>query len=600
MATPAASAWHRRRILSQSHPGGGGVNSFQTPSFNTTFGRTQQASSTAPDPTPHGYSNARPRSAPIPNHTSFNNLPPHSTPNLFRPPNVPSFAPAPPAPSSLPLYKLFRPLLAPFLSFAPTAVVDVTAATLVTLLLLHFVRMIAMATFGNLFLHCPTDTPRLSFVVTIASCVLLVPLIVMQLATHFILSSALKATPPRKAIFFSVALFTTPLHALGFAYLLYGPSLSQYQFFCAVPPSIFPTRNALHTPVLTAFFFMPVLYFLIFYLRLHTALPYPFPRSRLRQSLAAIPQALAISAIPGLAVLPLSLLTALLSRPPRPTYASILLTAARAFSAVNATIAAVLPHMLVHFSSLNHMASATIFDKASLEARPSLAQATNPDEARSALVLAASGRVEDLKHFAPFSDPSGRFWRTTLEAALAPLIDLLSAIRAPSANNGMGGESNLFLAHNYGVSSSRGICLNVSDAVLRETIPVVRALPTVLEASVKYDSFGVVLSTIPTTLSLLLAVHNGLCTILGDSGESLSGSAFQSVGRISLFKWLEQRAVDQSQARVLWALQDAISVCIYRVTCTFREQIVSLVEGREVGWDAQATDALRPFLDFHA
>lgn len=419
----------------------------------------------------------------------------------------------------------------------------------------------------------------------------------MQLATHFILSSALKATPPRKAIFFSVALFTTPLHALGFAYLLYGPSLSPYQFFCAVPP-ILPTRNALHTPVLTAFFFIPVLYFLIFYLRLHTALPYPFPRSRLRQSLAAIPQALALSAIPGLVVLPLSLLTALLSRPPRSTYASILLTSARALSAVNATIAAILPHLLVHFSSLNQVASATIFDKAGLESHPSLASATTSDEARNALVLAASGRIEDLKQFAPFSDPSGRFWRSTLEAALAPLIELLSAIRAPPAPNGMAGNTNLILSPKYG--QSRGIHLNVADNVLRQTIPVVRALPTVLEASVKYDSFGVVLSTVPTTLSLLLAVHDGLRTLLGDSGGPSSGFALESAGRFSLFKWLEQRAADQSQARVLWALKDAIAVCIYRVTCTFREQIVSLVEGREVGWDTQATDALRPFLDFHA
>lgn len=484
------------------------------------------------------------------------------------------------------------------MSFAPTAVIDVSVATFVTLFLLNLIRMIAMATFGKLLLRCPTDTPRLSIVVTIISCLVLVPLIVMQLATHFILSSALKATPPRKAIFLSVALFTTPLHALGFAYLLYGPSLAPYQFFCSVPPSILPTRNALHTPVLTAFFFIPVLYFLIFYLRLHTALPYPFPRSRLRQSMAAIPQALILSTIPGLLVLPLSLLTALLSRPPRSTYSSILLTSARAFAAVNATVAAVLPHLLLHFSSLNQTASATILDKSGVETQPSLASATNPDEARSALVLAASGRIDDLKHFAPFSDPSGRFWRTTLEAALAPLIAILSAIRASSAQSGTAGDANLFVSGNYGILSSRGVCLDVAENVLRETIPVVRALPTVLEASVKYDSFGVVLSTVPTTLSLLLAIHNGLSAILGISKGPHADSALKPTHSFSLFRWMEQTATDQSQARVLWALKDVIAVCIYRVTCTFREQIISLVEGREAGWDAQATEALRPFIDF--
>lgn len=590
MATPAASAWHRRRILSQPRPSSG-ISNFQTPAFGGSAFHSRPRPPIPQEPTPRTYTSGRPLSAPVPSSAIS------AQPSLFRGASVLSSARSQPTQSSLSVNTLLNPVLAPFLSFAPTAVVDVFVATVITLCLFHLFRFFAMATFGNVLLSCSTELPRLSFSVTVFSFLLFFPLLVILLATHFILSTSLNATPPRKAIYFSVALFTTPLHALGFAYLLYGPSLSPYQFFCSAPSSLLPTRNSLHTPVLSAFTFIPFLYIFIFHLRLHTALPYPFPRSRVSLSLAAVPQALILAAIPGLLVLPVSLITAFVSRPPRSTYASILLTLSRAIAAVHASTAAILPHLLLHFSTLNRTAAATFGEHNSDEAHVVMSSADTPERARIALIVASSGKIDDLKQFAPFADPSGRMWRATLEATLSPFLALLTALRSQHSYTGAPFQSTLFMSVKTQEPSSKAAILNVPEVSLRESIPVLRALAVVLEASVKHDSFGVVLPTVPTTLSLLLAIHEGLCDFLSISNGA---GVAQKPYTHSILRPLERWVAGRSQERLLWALKDSVVVCIYRVTYTFREQIASLVDGREVGWEPEATEALRPFIEFCA
>lgn len=175
----------------------------------------------------------------------------------------------------------------------------------------------------------------------------------------------------------------------------------------------------------------------------------------------------------------------------------------------------------------------------------------------------------------------------------------------------------------------------MGDDAIREAMAVVKVLPSVLDASVTHDGYGVVLSTIPYVLSLLVRLHAGLEALvkikggvadidglgttagwLAPGGDGAGGSpgglgtgmdAVRNEGdgmvrRVSerMLRAVVEEMGMRGQMRMVVGLKDVVTVCVYRVTYAFREVVKRLVDGREAGWDAEATAGLRPFVAFDA
>lgn len=603
MATPAASAWHRRRILTE-------ISSrltTATPSSNTTARQQhheqqlhqpqyQQQNST--QQRSGGQHQHQPVYSSFPNDVTYqhSSAPPLS-PSIHR-----RYQPSNPSNSSAlsPLHRLLHTAIDPFVNFAQSSAIRVFLAVLVTIVLLHVMRMVLMKSIGTLFLNCSAVPPSLSSFSRFISISLIPLLVTVQLGSHFLLTKALDASPPANRAFFFISLFTTPIHALLSAYILYGPSLAPHQFFCSVPTSLLPSRNALHTPVLTAVVYVPFLYMTVFYLGIYSVPPSPFSKSTFRRLLSSIPQAIITTSIPAIPTILIAVIIAILTRPPRSFYASMVLTGSRTAAAVCATVAAVLPHALLRFSQgvrADNCSTSNWGVDDEETARETLKTAPSAAAVRGALVtLCRAPRVRMLP-FPPFGDPSGRQWRITLDAALAPLVMVTSYIRDARRPSNATIDANAFVA---------STALAISNSALQEAIAVARILPTAFEMSVHHDQFGVTLPTLPYALALLVLLHDGLTsTVSSHCGANPTSWLFtgdRSSGPGDVFKKIinhVNKMVEQrSQMAALRALKDVIVVCVYRLCYDFQEEVSRFVEGHEPGWDVEATEALRPFLRF--
>lgn len=613
MATPAASAWHRRRILSDKTP----RLSVAASSAGFTEGGLSQAGASSRqslDTRTNGYrhSMGARSSAPTAGLDSS---------SLYR--RLPMAAAAAaaaigetatttgttsPAPSGASVRRALHGLIEPFMSFAHSSSLQIFIAVAVALLIAHVLRAFLMSTLGVLFLRCDVKPPALSSAVSLLSAPLFAMLVAIQVATHFIFSRSLRDTPPAKGTFLFVAMVTIPIHALVFAYLLYGPTLSPHQFFCTAPDSVVPARNAVHMITATAFLYAPALCACVFYLRAYSPPPFPFARSATRRVLAALPHALGVVSLPALPVIPFAIAIAAATRPTRPLYESLLLMMARTGGAIYATVAASLPHALLRVAEATRGGHGGVGDGmmgigtgGDAAARDALVSAPSAAAVRHALVALCSAPRAHMLPFSPFTDPSGRQWRVALDAALAPAASVLSRVHgvrhAPHAALHTGMMAG-------GVPRS-DTTLTVSDSTLREAAAVARVLPAAFEASVQHDAFGVVLPTLPHALALLVLLHEGLCTAIAAYGDASRSSWLFSTryaGVAGLIQAVAASFADsvdrRSQLAALRSLKDVVSVCVYRLVFVFKEEVFRFTEGHEPGWDTQATEALRPFTLF--
>lgn len=609
MATPAASAWHRSRDLSQRL------------SVST---RASQPTTTGRSFVPATPSISHQASIPPSSHIQPNahqNLGSGNHPSsVFRKPNVSASPSISLSLSKLSLSSIIRCVVSPFLSLSHTSLLQICVATFVTLLIFHTTRIVFLSTVGTFLHSCSTNIPRLSSAISFLCFVLMFPLIATLLASHSLMSTAVDASPPSRTFYFVIALIATPLQAIAFAYLLYGPSLSPHQLFCSTPSSFFPSRSEIQVPLITALCYPFVLYAIVFHLRFHTSLSHPFPRSTLRCMLSCIPNGLILAVLPTLPLTPITFLAAFLTRPERPFYTTVLITFSRTLAALSVTAAAMLPHTLVHFYEVGRTSPCTdtidglesSISFGGIEAmRTALSTAQRP-AVREAFVEMARMPERMMQAFPPFTDPTSRLWRSTLDSVLAPLLEIATDLRtiSPRATQG-----TLFL-QDQGIGSGSGggggvglpalrsttVIPELREVSLHEAIPLTQVLANVFEASVKYDSYGVVLPTLAHTLALLVLLHDGLCSTLQYDGHQDISGRVDGIGQNlkGSMMWMLEAVDRRSQTRALAALKDAVSICVYRIVYSFRDQVVRFVEGREVGWDPQANTALRPFLEFSA
>lgn len=592
MATPAASAWHRRRIFSDRLPPKAPSGAMSAMGEFNTLQKAPVA------PTSHNSEHLRTNGYRYSTGTPY--APSLDASSLYRRQTASATTPAPAGPS---LRRAVYLLFDPFISFAHSSLLQVCVAVVVTLSLLHVVRIFLMSTMGSFFLSCATNPPALSTTIRIVSFFMVPLLVLMQLASHFVLSRAIHNSPPAKGAFLAVALFSFPIHAIISAYLLYGPSLAPHRFFCSAPISVFPLRGVLHTPVITALAYVPALYACVFYLRAFSPPPFPFARSALRRAFVALPHAIAVAALPALPASLVAFAIATATRPPRPMYASLVLTAARAAAAVASVFAAALPQALLHVASGVRGGCTNIADGGPVAdgvAREALVTTSSAASMRSALVALCRAPRTRMLPFPPFEDPSGRQWRVALDAALAPIALVAARLRATRRVDQMS-------LHPPGVvvaPSSKGLHLDLSDVTLYEAAAVTSVLPAAFEASVCHDQFGVALPTLPHALALLVLLHEDLSESIVARGEVVRPTFPLNLPRGLMgfaqeaMSWVADTVERRSQLSSLKSLKDIVAVCVYRLAFVFREEVGRFVEGREPSWDVQATEALRPFLGF--
>lgn len=530
---------------------------------------------------------------------------------------------------------LLPSLLQPLASMSRSCATQVVVAVTTTILFFHLLRVTLMAMLATpLILSCPTtDIPAsLSPLTRLATLAVVPVLMLSHYASYSLLERFLHVYPPSRRMFLALSLFVTPVHALLSAYVLYGPTLSPHQFFCTMPTSLVPATNALHAPVITALIYTPFFHLTVFHLRIYSAPPSAFPQSTARRLMfSIIPQALLTVIIPAIPTALFALGIALGTRPPRASlYMSIVLTISRTVAALCAAMATVLPHSLLRLTTWDgglfddtttaaaghqsmSSAATTRSDHEEAIARGVMmsagagASAASPQLIRRAVITLCRAPPSRMLPFPPFGDPSGRQWRGALEATLWPLglvATHVHGIRHPT-NNTLRAQPPIVV----------NAPLPVPDSTIQEAIAVARILPIVFEASVQHDSFGVALPTLPIVLSMLVLLHQWLCTAISTDGEaagSESGSSRSLLSSLfpvlrifsmhpSLGKWIA--AIDdmiekRSQLAALRTLKDVVSVSVYRLSFVFQEEVRRFVDGREPGWDDQATEALRPFIQF--
>lgn len=533
---------------------------------------------------------------------------------------------------------LLSSLLQPLASMSRSCATQVVIAVTTTILFFHLLRVMVMSMVATpLILSCPTtDIPgSLSPLTRMATLAVVPVLMLSHYASYSLLERFLHVYPPSRRMFLALSLFVTPIHALLSAYVLYGPTLSPHQFFCTMPTSLVPASNALHTPVITALIYTPFFHVTLFHLRIYSAPPSAFPQSTARRLLLSIiPQALLTVIIPAIPTALSALGIALSTRPPRASlYMSIMLTMSRTVAALCAVMATVLPHSLLRLTTWDgglfddtttgvpghHSMSSTATTRSDHEeaiARDVMMSAgagtsggtASPQLIRRAVLTLCRAPQSRMLPFPPFGDPSGRQWRGALEATLWPLglvATHVHGIRHPTNHNLRAQQPPIVV----------NAPLAVPDAVVQEAVAVARILPVLFEASVQHDSFGVALPTLPIVLSMLVLLHQGLCTAISADGEtSASGTAPSRSSLSSLFpilrvfsmhpslgKWIatvDDMIEKRSQLAALRTLKDVVSVSVYRLSFVFQEEVRRFVDGREPGWDDQATDALRPFIQF--
>lgn len=495
--------------------------------------------------------------------------------------------------------RLITFLFQPLINFSHWSLTQALVAVIVTITLLHALRIFLMSTVAPIVLNCPTETSNLSALVRLASIAAIPILVLVQCTSYSLFKKMLNTDPPSKTSFLVVSILITPIHALLSAYVLYGPTLSPHQFFCSVPTSLIPPYNAMHAPVLSALIYVPFYCLTVFQLRIFSAPPSPFPQSVFRRALSIIPQALFTVSIPAIPTSLFALAIALITRPPRSLYASIVLTVTRSTAAVCASVAAALPHALLRLADVfrgDTHSSVTSSEQKEAAAREIVSKPSTQEDIRNAVITLCRAPQSSMLPFPPFGDPSGRQWRNALEATLFPLANVCTQVR------GMRHSVSSTIRAQPVAPITR---LPVSDSVIQEAIAVGRILPIIFEASVQHDSFGVALPTLPYVLSMLVLAHDGLRTVLSSTDGVKYMSYFPVLSNLKLHPSLSKMivAIDnfiekRSQLAALRTLKDVLSVTIYRLSFVFQEEVRRFVDGREPGWDDQATEALRPFIMF--
>lgn len=204
-------------------------------------------------------------------------------------------------------------------------------------------------------------------------------------------------------------------------------------------------------------------------------------------------------------------------------------------------------------------------------------------------------KEKDLVQFPGFSDASGEVWEVALEHCLAPLEFLQEIVkdcnmRLYQANEVGGGWSmgpiKLGWLRNLRGRNEKFVC-GVADVC----IAACEVMASVYAGSYRLDTYGVVHRTLVQAVRTLL-----ICKEQTESYLMLRKSKEVKTGKLrgKLKEWW----VVQSEYDSVCAVDDALTLTMYRIVGSFHGHFIDFVEGVEATWDRTLDRQLRMFLEY--
>lgn len=221
---------------------------------------------------------------------------------------------------------------------------------------------------------------------------------------------------------------------------------------------------------------------------------------------------------------------------------------------------------------------------------------------------------EGLKEYPGFLDASGDVWRFSLRICLSPIHTLEELLANCNAKQFQSSSvenqkrpllvpsrtsiSAMLLSTLGTLGTKRRVLFLDADVCIR-SCEVISKLVT---ASYELDSFGVVHRTLPQLVGNLLLCKQQTEAFLfhQDPSSKLRSDeyAIPNVAGFDLRHICRKLMLFRSEYETVVAIDDALTLAIYRIVGSFRNHMYSYIEGMEVTWDRSLDRQLASFLDY--
>lgn len=575
MATPAASAWHRRRqILPKSAV----------------------------------RMSAPPRSSPPASEQTFNNHLSH----IIASPRPSSST------TSQPISTVLHNLLTPLLTHVEASFVRSLIIVFLSLLLTRFLHRLPLP-LAPFFMPCNTIPPRhfyplsLFFFKIVAFSLNAITL----LTVHFLfahLETAYRRHPSLRIrlLHMTGTLSALVLQTIFLTYMIHGPSLIPYSLtpaMCthATEYYLLPTWQNLVPQTTVALLAALGFSFLCHLTAAHSKVAFPFRVSIFRNAMQHVPRVMFLSVFPSLVSLfPTAALIYLLPSASLGWYPAIVHATAKLYTAFSTTVVVLLSwNILAVLSKAGSLAAQSDIE---MERDHFLIMihetfSAEPDDIRPILYslqrLIAAPYMSNLP---VFTDASGEIWRGTLSMCLSPITSIYDQLhafnmRSQSAVPQLTGP--LFLGPSKPkLPTAAAAFLGVGEILCSEevecAIDASRILSKIYVASYKADTFGVVHRFLPKTLAQMLKCKQQT-TLFLDEHERI-GEDWKRGGQMMQICRQALRLCGDYDFVI--AVDDALSLSIYQITGAYQEHLQSYLNGQEENWDRNVSGMLQAFLEF--
>lgn len=202
---------------------------------------------------------------------------------------------------------------------------------------------------------------------------------------------------------------------------------------------------------------------------------------------------------------------------------------------------------------------------------------------------------KDLAQFPGFSDANGKVWEVALAQCLAPLELLQEILRESNVRFYQAKEASSRLRvgrFNFGkLRYSRGYSEKFVCAIADVCIAVCGVMGAVYAASYNLDTYGVVHRTLVRAVRTLLICKE-------QTEHYLTLRKGRNLRTTTVMARLKEWRVVRSEYDCVWAVDDAIMLAMYRIVDTFYGHFKDIAEGVEVTWDRSLDRQLQMFLEY--
>ena len=198
------------------------------------------------------------------------------------------------------------------------------------------------------------------------------------------------------------------------------------------------------------------------------------------------------------------------------------------------------------------------------------------DEAAPNVVIPSLRAVtisnEVLHYFIGYTDASGSSWRSLLAHCLHPVNSVRTALQTRVTPTLFASTAPLW-----------NVVLPPEDVSL--AITSTESLARVYEECGKADTYGVVHRTLPYALAELLRCKLETAGYLSSPDNEAGEGIRWAIGI-------------RSTREMVVAVDDALTVCVYRIVGAFRGHLLTYLRGGEAEWDRGLNNVLQAFLDY--